>query len=80
MTKFFSDETVASWFEYHVASSENVRMGHRFVRDKFRALAVELNNVLPEGPDKSVALRSLRAAMYDANAAIAVAQRLFEEE
>lgn len=55
-------------------------MGHEFIRTQFGKLAVDLNNLLPEGPDKTVALRKLTEAMWAANAAVAVAQKLFEGE
>lgn len=78
--KFVSDETLASWFAYHPPVGEGIASAHEHVRELFGDLAAELNDLLPEGPDKTVALRAVREAMYHANACIAVQQRLYEPE
>lgn len=75
--KFVSDETLASWFAYHPPSSPTIATAHERVRALFGDLARELNALLPECPDKTVALRAVREAMYHANACIAVQQRLY---
>jgi hypothetical protein len=78
--KFFDDEVVASWFGYHPPSSPQIAQAHEHVRYLFGELGVKLNNLLPEGPDKTTTLRALREAMYQANASIAVAQAVYTEE
>jgi hypothetical protein len=44
---------------------------------EFGALAASMNDLLPEGPDKTVALRAIRDASMQANAVIACAQRVY---
>lgn len=79
MSKFLSDEQVANWFAYHPPSTSAIKDGHERVRAEFGALAASMNNLLPEGPDKTVALRAIRDAAMHANAAIACAQMVHEE-
>lgn len=79
MSKFTSDETLDKWFAHHPPSNQEILDAHTAIRMDFRDLARSLNNLLPECPDKTVALRALREAMYHANACIAVEQRLYPE-
>ncbi len=78
MPKFTTDEQLDNWFGYHKPSSVLVANAHDTVRREFRTLAQVLSDLLPEGADKTVALRSLREAMYHANACIAVAQKIYD--
>lgn len=78
MTKFISDEQIDSWFAYHPPSTPQIAAAHEEVRAEFGMLATYLNDLLPECPDKTVALRAVREAMYHANACIAVNQALME--
>lgn len=80
MTKFTSDETLDSWFAHHPPVSPDVVEAHVIIRKEFRALAGTLSNLLPECPDKTVALRALREAMYHANACVAVQQSVYRED
>lgn len=79
MPKFTSDEEVSSWFEYHPPKTPIVIQAHTDIRAGFRELALRLNNLLPEGPDKKETLRALRRTMYDANACVAVAQDVYRD-
>lgn len=80
MTKHITDEQLAHWFAYHTPSSQEIIDAHAEIRLSFRELALRLNNLLPEGPDKTVALRALQTAMMQANMCIALAQKLYSEE
>lgn len=77
MSKFTSDETLDKWFAHHAPSNDEIILAHETIRMRFRQLAQVLNDLLPEVPDKTVALRALRDAMYHANACVAVEQRLY---
>lgn len=57
-------------FEYHPQSDAKVQ-DHQFVRDEFWYLADKLNQLLPEGREKSLVMTSLEEGMFWANAAIA---------
>lgn len=57
-------------FNFHPATKETGPK-HDKVRSLCRQLAVELNELLPEGRDQSVAITKLEECMYWANAAIA---------
>lgn len=78
--KFYSDVQVRNWHAYHPPVSEAVRDAHEQVREMFADLNVKLNNLLPEGPDKSVALRAVRDAMMQANGCLAVAGKVYGQE
>lgn len=78
MSTFLSDDQVANWFAYHPPTTAAIRDAHERVRAEYGALAASMNSLLPEGPDKTVALRAIRDAAMQANAAIACAQRVHE--
>lgn len=80
MPKFTTDETLASWFAYHPPATPEIVDAHERVREVFHDVAEFLNELLPECPDKTVALRAVREAMYHANACIAVQQKLYGPE
>jgi hypothetical protein len=79
MSKYTSDAEIDSWFSHHPPSSPTIARGHERVRAECRRLAGVLSDLLPEGPDKTVALRAVRTVMYEANACIAIAQRLHDD-
>lgn len=74
--KHLPEITVANWFAYHPPSHSGIVAAHEFVRERYHQLAAQMNALLPEGPDKTVALRAIRDAAMQANAAIACAQEL----
>lgn len=80
MPKFVTDETLQGWFAYHKPETQLIADVHDEIRKSCHVLAVFFNDVLPEGPDKTVALRAVREAMYHANACIAVAQRVYQPD
>jgi hypothetical protein len=58
-------------FNYHPPSTEQRQSDHEDVRQSCEALAHELNTILPEGREKSLAITNLEQVMFWANAAIA---------
>lgn len=80
MDKYYTDTEVENWFGYHPPGCAHIIRAHEQIRREFASLAVSMNNLLPEGPDKSVALRAIRDAMYQANACVAVAQDVYDHE
>lgn len=58
-------------FAFHAATTQEKRDEHTSVRQRCRALADELNERLPEGREKAVAVTKLEEVMFWANAAIA---------
>lgn len=57
-------------FAFHPADEEKGKR-HEFVRDQCLILAQDLNDELPEGREKSLAITKLEEVMFWANAAIA---------
>jgi hypothetical protein len=75
--KYYSDAEVRHWHGYHPPQTQEVIEAHEYIRAAFGALAVQMNNLLPEGEDKKEAQRKFREAMYAANACVAVAGDVF---
>lgn len=73
MDRFVTNDQIANWFAYHPPKDDTIAYAHDRVRTEFRSLALSMNDVIPESPDKTVALRAIREAMYHCNAAIACA-------
>lgn len=67
------NDTVLGWFEFH-AATEVTGPIHASIRNEFKVLARFLLLTLPDGPDRTLALRELQRAMMSANACIANAQ------
>lgn len=80
MPKFTSEAQLDDWFGHHPPSSPAISGAHEEVRAACRQLAQTLSDLLPECPDKTVALRAVRTVMYEANACIAVQQLLYDPE
>jgi exoribonuclease R len=62
---------IEHWFAFHAASRQEKRDEHTSVRQSCRQLADRLNELLPEGREKSLAVTKLEEVMLWANAAIA---------
>lgn len=58
-------------FAFHAASRQEKRDEHTSARQSCRQLADRLNELLPEGREKALALTKLEEVMFWANAAIA---------
>jgi hypothetical protein len=58
-------------FAFHAASRQEKRDEHTSARQGCRQLADHLNDLLPEGREKALAITKLEEVMFWANAAIA---------
>ena len=58
-------------FDFHAAPDEEKRNEHTSVRNKVSLTALFLDERLPEGREKALAITKLEEAMFWANAAIA---------
>lgn len=58
-------------FAFHPATTEKRRESHEHVREAALNLAKFLNDVVPEGREKSLAITHLEETMFWSNAAIA---------
>lgn len=70
--RFVQDEQLHEWFGYHPADTDDKQKAHQTVRLTYYALALEMNRLLPEGAEKTLALRALQDAAMKANAALAI--------
>lgn len=68
--RFTDDATLDNWFAYHQPTNGTAQ-AHEQIRQAARAFAQVVQDVVPECPDKTVAFRAVREAMYAANAAVA---------
>jgi exoribonuclease R len=64
------DADIANRFRFHKANAER-QLEHEAIRSRCRDLAETLNDLLPEGREKSLAMTHLEEVMMWANAAIA---------
>lgn len=64
-------EEVQNRFGYHRANADSAPK-HAQVRELLETIAVQLDLLLPDGRDKSLAFTSLQEAMHWANSAIAM--------
>jgi hypothetical protein len=58
-------------FRFHPADTKGKQDAHEHVREQCRRLAENLNELLPEGREKSLAVTNLEQAMFWSNAALA---------
>jgi hypothetical protein len=58
-------------FEFHPATTEEKRMAHTSIRELCRQVALRINEQVPEGREKSLAITRLEEAMMWANAGLA---------
>lgn len=79
MTRFVSDEQLDNWFAHHPPTDPSIAEAHGRIRAEYGALAKNMNGLLPEGPDKTVALRAIRDAALQANTVIACTQTLHSD-
>lgn len=70
MSKFTSDDDLKNRFGYHKATEETIPM-HQEIRGMFLDLASELNDILPEGREKSLVFTALQEAAMWSNASVA---------
>lgn len=62
---------LANRFAFHAATTEEKRNAHTSVRENCKVLADFLNDKLPEGREKSLAITRLEEVMMWGNAALA---------
>lgn len=65
---------IAHRFAFHAATTEEKRDAHTSVRQACRTLADFLNEKLPEGREKALAMTNLEEVMLWGNAALARAK------
>lgn len=58
-------------FAYHAPTTDEKRDAHTSVRQQCRQLADALNEQLPDGREKAVAMTKLEEVMFWSNAALA---------
>lgn len=66
-----SVEEALDQFAYHPATEQTAPM-HAAVRDLFRELLPKLWDAVPDGPEKTLAIRKLQESQMYANLAIAL--------
>lgn len=64
-------EDIKNRFAFHAATTEEKRNEHTSVRENCKVLADFLNDKLPEGREKALAITHLEEVMFWGNAAIA---------
>lgn len=58
-------------FQFHPADQQNTKDAHEEIRDNSLNLAYSINDLVPEGREKSLAITKLEEVMFWANAGIA---------
>ena len=58
-------------FEFHPATSAEKKLDHSSIRYACKSLAVNIDNNVPDGREKALAITKIEEAMFWANAAIA---------
>lgn len=58
-------------FAFHAAPDEEKRNEHTSVREACRRAAAEIDEIAPDGREKSLAMTKLEEAMFWGNAAVA---------
>lgn len=76
--RYVTNDDLENWFGYHPPSTPAITEAHEFVRREALELATMFNALLPEGAEKTLALRKIREASMWANAAIACRQEIGE--
>ena len=67
----FSEDELDRRFNYHVPDTQAKRDAHTDVRRQCRHLAEVLNELVPDGREKALAVTKLEEVMFWANAAVA---------
>ncbi len=58
-------------FAFHPATTDERREAHQAIRDACLDLALKINEAIPDGREKSLAITHLEETMFWGNAAIA---------
>lgn len=75
-----SEEELDSRFTNHAPSTPDIAEAHETIRGNFRNLTSELDDILVEGREKSLAITKIEEAMFWANAALARSQEIANYE
>lgn len=62
---------IANRFKFHPAKDEETKEKHKTIRDHCGSLAMLINEYVPEGREKALAITKLEEVMMWANAGIA---------
>lgn len=76
MSRFTPDEQLDRWTAHHPPRTPATVEGHEKIRAAARAMLAVYQEVIPEGPDKTAALRAVVQAMWAGNAALACNQEV----
>lgn len=66
-----SPQELEKRFSFHPATTEEKKQAHETIRNTCLRVAIDLNNQLPEGREKALAITHLEEVMFWSNAAIA---------
>jgi len=66
-----TEEDIDNRFDFHAAISVEKRMAHEAIREQCRVLAHKINEQVPEGREKSLAITKLEEVMFWSNAGTA---------
>lgn len=72
--KFITDDEIRNRVAHHPPTSDEIIDAHEQIRNGYGDLAIEMNNLLPEGPLKTRAINALLDGMHMANHCVAVTQ------
>lgn len=70
-TPQFEPQELEHRFDYHPANTDDRRLRHENVRASCNDLADALNELIPDGREKALAITKLEEVMFWANAGIA---------
>jgi len=74
MRRYFSNDDIRNLVAHHPPTSQDVIDAHEALREHYGDLMVILNDLLPEGDLKIIAIRKAHEALQAANTCIAVTQ------
>lgn len=63
-------EEIENWFTYH-SPDEQQQVAYKAIREKAKEMAYVIVNNTPPSADQTAAIRALRSAVWQANAAVA---------
>ena len=72
------EHDLSNRFTFHAATTEEKRDAHTSIRQACRELAFRLNDKMPEGREKSLAITKLEECMFWGNAGLARMQSVPE--
>lgn len=68
---YMTDEVLVNIFSFHPADTEEKQRLHEDIREYSLIMARYINSVVPDSPEKTLAIRHIQYAMMMANSAIA---------